>query len=262
MKNQAQRQAIALNNHAALEIAVGNYEFAISLLRDAHRSAKQTKMDDESPCSSLAAVSLEQSLELWMRQTATPAAVWDSDNDCDEQGFVCRHAIHIPISPVPSSQFQPAVAIAIIFNLALAYHLRGLASTRTATTSSTISSTSKEEEEQSSAASLKKAVKLYEYAFKLYRVTDKVGCTNPEKALFLMGTVNNSGQIYHVLGREDAAATCFQELLSTLMVLRYFGQFNETSNTIRLIDASQCKGFFHNVSQWMTLGLTTTAGSA
>jgi tetratricopeptide (TPR) repeat protein len=259
MKNQAQRQAIALNNHGAMEIAAGNLEVAISLLKDAHRSSKQTKKDDESPCSSLAPVNLEQSLEVWMRQTATPAAVCDSDNDCDEQGFVCRHAIHIPISPVPSTQFQPAVAIAIIFNLALAYHLRGLASTRAATTTS---ATSKEGEEQASAASLKKAVKLYEYAFKLYRVTDNGGNTNPEKALFLMGTVNNSGQIYHVLGREDAAAICFQELLSTLMVLRYCGQFNETSNTFRLIDASQCKGFFRNVSQWMTLGCTATAGSA
>lgn len=255
-------QAIALNNHGALEIAAGNYEVAIFLLKDAHKSAKQKKMDDESPSRSLAPVRLEQSLELWMRQTATSAAVCDSDNDCDEQGFVCRHAIHIPISPVLSSQFQPAIAIAIIFNLALAYHLRGLASTRTSTTSSTTNSSNKEGEEQASAASLKKAVKLYEYAFKLYRVTDNGKYTNPEKALFLMGTVNNSGQIYHVLGREDAAATCFQELLSTLMVLRYFGQFNETSNTFRLIDAPHCKGFFHNVSQWMTLGYTSTAGSA
>jgi hypothetical protein len=88
------------------------------------------------------------------------------------------------------------LAIAVVFNLALAHHLIGI-------------------ERGSDSRSLGKAIKLYEYAFFLARShgVDN-GCV-----LFHMSIMNNLSQLSRALGHEEQAGKCFQQLLSMLMYL-------------------------------------------
>jgi hypothetical protein len=88
------------------------------------------------------------------------------------------------------------IAVAIIFNLALAHHLAGV-------------------ENSCNHVLLQKAVKLYELAFTLAQ-TYGIG---DDSILFHLAIINNLGQLYKELKRNVLAGKCFHQLLSMLMCL-------------------------------------------
>lgn len=97
------------------------------------------------------------------------------------------------------------VSTMIIFNLALAEQLAG----------SNIVDTSRKQ------AKLIKATQLYDLAFNMQQVEQL-----EDNVYFTLVTINNLGVIYQQLGDLEAATKCYENLLSTVMLVLDYGKTN------------------------------------
>ncbi len=111
-------------------------------------------------------------------------------------GFVHRTSIHVQEDTL-SNVHSVVIAVAIVFNLALAHHLTGV-------------------ENSCNPVLLQTAVKLYERALALAQTEDYIG---DDSVLFHLAIMNNLGQLYKGLKRNMLAGKCFHQLLSMLMYL-------------------------------------------
>lgn len=133
------------------------------------------------------------------------ASFWDQPstdkNDDDEEmdEFVYQDPIRIPKEAIRNSyQFNTAMSIMLIFNLALAHQLYAF-----------------EDETFSRHMMLEKSAKLYECAYSLLLQQNF-----ESNLLFVLATVNNLGQVHRSLDQSGESATkCFEHLLSILMFL-------------------------------------------
>lgn len=120
-------------------------------------------------------------------------------------------------------------SFAMMFNVALAHHLGGLECTK------------------SREAKLRKALRLYEFAYSIHMQADV-----QLQITYALGMVNNLGHIQEALGEQQKAQKCFQQLLSTLMYALESGEGN-------------CKGewdiFLHNITH-LVLRNTDMAAAA
>ena len=232
--------AVDLINQGASLIAIGNYNDAISVLRKAHASAKLIKSGNRRD--ERTRLKFEESLDLWVSQTPD----FDNDNDGsdgDDHGFICKQPIHVPVSVRDNvQQHHAAITVSIIFNLALAHHLLGLVGN------------------DKSITLLSKAVKFYEYSFQIYQGQAGGKELKLENTQFLMVSINNSGQCHRALGRDQSAASCFQELLSTLVLLKYFSR--DSRSRYPSFAETLCEGFFRNISRWVSRENLVAAGAA
>ncbi|KAG7352734.1 hypothetical protein IV203_008782 [Nitzschia inconspicua] len=135
-----------------------------------------------------------------------------SNIDEEVQGqFIYERVIYYNIPTDDEISYRESVLVSciVIFNLAIAYHLRG------------------------DRTSLTKSLKLYELSFNLQK--DQQFENN---ILFTLAIVNNLGLVHRKLNDEQSASKCFDHILSTLMYLTDCGQASE----------HHLDGFFHNVT--------------
>jgi tetratricopeptide (TPR) repeat protein len=228
------QQAIALNNHAAFLIEQANHKAALTALTSARQKIRHVSANFL-PCSKSHQDFANQSrcrLDQLMDLRCVTEPVSESCDDGHEE-FVYPSPIHTPSNMATDHQSQAILAIAIIFNTALASHLIAL-----------------QQNKDQSNVLLKKALKLYKLSFELHR---NAQASTRLSAMLYMATINNSGQIYRLLGKQEAAGTCFRQLFSTLMYLGYADQ----------ADGRKLQGFYRSTSIWISQeGRIETAAAA
>lgn len=141
-------------------------------------------------------------------QTEVPQDLHRNDGD----SYMYRQSIRI----LPSFESND-IAQALVFNLALAYHL------------SSQKSISKHQ-------LLKKAVSLYELAFQIQM---RKPATMSNNLFFPLALMNNIGLIHKELNHQAAASSCFRELLSLLMYSKECGMSVD-------INGRCLEGFYEN----------------
>ena len=187
----ANQIAIQQNNSAVSLIAAGDYDAASSPLSSALKTYKQIMGDADEHHQTV-----KTSLDQCMTQSPATEAKASSNKDENDQQYMYRQAIHIPLTIESNYQASIMVSVMIIFNLALAFQL------------SAVSSDKKQ-------SKLRKAAKLYELSFNMQQDAN----FENNNVLFTMATVNNMGLIHHKLNDRETANKCFEYLLSTLMFL-------------------------------------------
>jgi hypothetical protein len=195
------QKAIIQANYSCSLVEQGDYDGAIAGLSSTLTTLKQimAQADEEG--------SIKTSLDECMR---TQSACHCSRIDEEMQGhFLYRTTISIPADVEMSYRESVLVSCMTIFNLAIAYHLRG------------------------DHVSLTRAMKLYELSFNLQRDQQM-----ENNILFTLAIVNNLGLVHQQLMDEKSAGKCFEHVLSTLMYLTDCGQASEC----------HLDGFFHNVT--------------
>ena len=202
----ANQIAIQKNNSAVSLIAAGDCDSAISALSSALKTYKQiTEEADKHP------QPVKTSLDQCMTQS--PVTLAKASNE--EERYMYRQAIHIPLTIECNYQASIMVSVMIIFNLALAHQLSAVGSHK-------------------KQLKLRKAAKLYELGFNMQRDLN----FENNNVLFTLATMNNLGLIHHKLNDGDTANQFFEKLLSTLMVLIDCGGG----------DVCELDGFLRNVS--------------
>jgi tetratricopeptide (TPR) repeat protein len=214
-----QQNAIQQNNDAVSLIAAGEYDTAIQELSFALKVYKQV-MTEEVDHEIIHPV--KTSLDQYMVQSL---AVADCPKAChhaninEDQHFMYRQAIHIgPLQDIEST-YQSSVMVSsmIIFNAALAHHLSALCSNMHQSTK------------------FHKAATLYQLAVNLQHAVQL-----ENNIIFTMAAVNNLGVIYHQLEDKETATKCFQNLLSTIMLLVDCGKTE--------VCCGELDGFLRNVT--------------
>ena len=178
-------------------------------------------MEEEGECCVPAAIEEEQGYDcvpdFWYHNTSDSDSSSSSISTPNGEMFVFQHPIAIPsYIPTPTTPSLPqeqqesievrestmAVnCIANMYNLALAFHLRGTTSQRSSSTTRTAND------------DLMKACSLYELSHQMLQTTDFVDCL----PTFVMAISNNMGIIHYLRGEHDKARGFFQHLLSTQM---------------------------------------------
>jgi tetratricopeptide (TPR) repeat protein len=203
----AKQIAIQQNNSAVSLIAAGDYDAAISALSSALEAYKNLMGEVHDEYHQPVKTSLDQCM------TQSPATQAKTTNEDENDQYMYRRAIHIPLAIESNYQASIMVSVMIIFNLALAHQLSAVGS----------------DKKQSK---LCKAIKLYELSFNLQRNENF-----DNNVVFTMATMNNMGLIYHTLNDGETANKCFEHLLSTLMFLIDCGEG----------DVCELDGFLRNV---------------
>ena len=176
-------------------------------------------IEEGGECCLPAAIEEEQGYDcvpdFWYHNTSDSDSSSSSISTPNGEMFVFQHPIAIPsYIPTPSTTTLPqdsavresAMAvncIANMYNLALAFHLRG-----TTSQGSSSSSTSTANNDD-----LMKACSLYELSHQMLQTTDFVDCL----PTFVMAISNNMGIIHYLRGEHEKARGFFQHLLSTQM---------------------------------------------
>jgi tetratricopeptide (TPR) repeat protein len=187
--SQENQTVISLNNQGASLIDAGKALEAITILTSALMSSKQLILSRPSQDAS---VVLGHCLLDEMMSKNVACVTKGSDTN---SAFVHRRSIHVQEDKLRNVH-SVVIAVAIVFNLALAHHLTGV-------------------ENSYNPVLLQKAVKLYEHAVTLAQ-THGIG---DDSVLFHLAIINNLGQLYKELKRNELAGKCFHQLLSMLMYL-------------------------------------------
>jgi tetratricopeptide (TPR) repeat protein len=227
--------AIRLNSEAATMIENGNFESAIPKLTkaltastDAHQGFKNSRIQrfpEERVGMSRKPTSLDECMSASSQQSRV-----DEEPDQEEQGeahqyYVFRRCIPIPISTETTVYFESPmfIYVVIIFNLALAHQLLAMECSDVSESASLL---------------LSKAAQLYELAFNLQQEDE--GMEN--NALFAMANLNNLALVYKSLNNSENAETCFQYLLSILILFVGCGE-----------QISEFEGFFRNTASHLVV---------
>ena len=116
----------------------------------------------------------------------------------------------ITASPTEVSTYYCVASAIVMFNLALAHHLRAL---QVSTSTEAFSSSSFAMME----GYLRKASHLYEYCYHLCEVEGMLDRSG--SVVFTLILVNNMGMVYRSLNETDKSINCFQRNLSMTMIL-------------------------------------------
>jgi tetratricopeptide (TPR) repeat protein len=193
-----QKNAIQQNNAAASLVSAGEYNTAIQEFSFALETFQQVMIeaDDEIPQpvkTNLNQCMVQSSLTL---ADCRKEACRVIDND---QQYMYRQAIRIPLDIESTYQASVTVSSVIIFNVALAHHLSALATS----------------DKKRQSKKLRKATTLYEMAYDLQGRNAQL----KNNVMFTMAAMNNLGVIYLQLEDCETSSKCFQCLLSTVMFL-------------------------------------------
>ena len=200
MNSNDTMMAITLNNQAATLIEAGDYLSAIANLAESLMFVKKTvaPVPMNGKDESATHISLDQILN-------QNQSLGDTRTESDQQynhPLIVRHSLHIPtslMSAITTSRDHVIVSVVVLFNLSLAYNLRAF------------------EVQDSSPREmmLRKAAKLYELSFNLYR---DLSCAETSM-MFTLVIYNNLGHLHRHMGDTEMANKYFQSLLSMLMYI-------------------------------------------
>jgi tetratricopeptide (TPR) repeat protein len=241
--NTSIQLAIGLNSEAVAMIENGNFESAIPKLTEVLKASstdtlhgfKQNRIrrcPEERVGMSREPISLDECMGASSQQSQAGGPYQERQGEA-HQYYVFRRCIQIPISTETTVYFDSPlfIYVVIIFNLALAHQLSAMECS---------------DESESASLRLRKAAQLYELAYNLQR--DECMENN---ALFSMAAINNLALVYKSLNDSENAKTCFQYLLSILMLFVGCGE-----------QISEIEGFFRNTASHLVVFKDSTAASA
>ncbi len=179
-------------------------------------------------------------------------AKYQQEQDClpmnieSQDGFVYRKPLLIPRICIEEGHYMgKATSLIILYNLALAHHLKAL-------TMNDCGSDRK-------IKVLEKSLKLYELTYQLQSEHNDEALKQPKSLYhpeecneqrvavasirFTMIISNNLGQIHRLAGNSKKHLMCLQHLLSTIMYM--------VDSHLVILDSSEMDGFYHNVSPLM-----------
>ena len=171
-------------------------------------------------------------------------------NSENQDGFVYSRPLLVPKVCIEEGHYmgKPSTLI-IMYNLALAHHLKAIAMNDSQSSCSLL--------EGYSMKVIKQALKLYELTYQLHcentcelEQHPKLQC-NQEESIeqsvtslrFTMIISNNLGQIHRAAGNTEKHQMCLQHLLSTIMYM--------VDSQIIILHSSEMDGFYQNVSPLM-----------
>jgi tetratricopeptide (TPR) repeat protein len=213
-----QQNAIQQNNTATSLIAAGEYNTAIQELSFALQVYKQVITEPDNEITQPVKTSLDQCMVQSLVASDCPKACHHANDNKEDQHYMYRQAIRIPLKDIESTyQASAMVSSMIIFNSALAHHLSALASSM-------------------------HQWKKFHQAATLYQLADTLqrDAQLENNVLFTMAAVNNLGMIYHQLKNNERSAKCFRQLLSTVMLLVDCGEAE--------VCCGELDGFLRNVT--------------
>jgi hypothetical protein len=213
-----------LNNDAAMCIKVGDYDNAISSLQRAVKKVRLAISSDLTPDQYL------EDVVAGVDDDRPLCSFLSTDSSCflksvrnDSQHTIFRSPIFLnqPL-PLTNSLFYEKISYVIVYNLALAYHLKAM----------------------TSQLSRRMIFITFERALRQYENALCVLMGSPEidfSILHTLAIVCNLGHLHCVLGNKERSDLCYQNLLSTMIYLVDGGEVDTIEGTIPL------DGFFSNV---------------
>jgi tetratricopeptide (TPR) repeat protein len=121
--------------------------------------------------------------------------------------FIFSSPIYVPsvVNQAVTLKYLATLSFILLYNLALAYHLSAI-------------------DGQLCLKKLEKALSLYELAYAIQ--------TTELSILQTMAIVNNLGHIHTALGNQEQSQLCFKHLLSTVMLLKDYGEEGESVDSL------------------------------
>jgi hypothetical protein len=162
-------------------------------------------------------------------------------------GYVYKQPIRIPETHyhMEEAQFQTNSSAVILFNLALARHMRAM--------------------EDDSLPPLVPSMILMSKALTMYEFCNQVLAQDGIQAdiLFDMSLANNMGQLHTVLKSTLKARLCFEHLLATIMfhLVNYGGKQEFGDDSLTSAGDDVLDGFLENASQLLILSSKTAAAA-
>ena len=209
--------AIKQNNAAASLIERGRYNEAIKILKALiprfqddfkAQAAQQEEIADSEPHSILLHNLILQSASTMMDRKGTGVD--------EHEGFLYDQAVEIPQSRVSALETpSAAVSIILLFNLALALHLKAIAATKESHNTRAMSD------------------RCFASSMSLYRV---VAALNGSNRLLSMIVLNNVAMIHQKYKEKEKAQECFHRLLAIW--------------TMSPVCSKDLEGMVHNAMGW------------
>lgn len=196
---QAKSTVTLLNNMGADLIECGDYVGSIEFLSKAFQYSRQ-ELDDRMASDVVIPDIYQPSacvIDLWMMRDI-------AEDSSQEQGddVIYTLPMHVPLKATNPSEVS--VAVAITFNLAIAYHH----ASRHCNSIIALQGNSQEQ-------LMRQALRLYQYTFRLQRTQ----ASSSQSPFFYMACINNIGTLFHELGENIQSEECFNHLLSLLMYM-------------------------------------------
>lgn len=238
----------------------GQYPDAIESLIKAHLAARESIRclpNDYTPLRSSCDVPQEFSLldQIMLASSRpTPIAGINHTDENDESIFIYNRPISIPAHLQPESQETHAIiSISILFNLALAQHLRAME----------FCPRLRQQERSELAA---RALKLYRLAFQLHHSHQEdemaFGYISRPSNMLLLALMNNSGHTYYMLGDGHDSGKCFEHLFASLMWLRSTSWWETRAESRAFPPETIFAGFLRTTSTWLLRDLPEVAAAA
>jgi hypothetical protein len=226
-------QVVTFNNHAVVQIRDGEYSSAIRTLSQALQASKTLITQQQQRHSNeMSLIVSHFSTEVELSTTSRSC----ESSDVDDDMYMCKRPLELHITGMsavnPTAQDADTLAYAVIYNLALCYHLQGIVSGNAALTGQ---------------RSLQRAASLYGHARKLL-VNAIDGGTMRSLVLF-----NNMSHAYQLLGDTSTTMKSLRLLVKAMMCLS-----TTTSNTGCGSDFP-LEGFLSNISLLLGSGATAPA---
>jgi hypothetical protein len=254
--NKKINECYRLNNIASVSISDGSYEEAIALLKE---GLKQSLSFDCFEFYSLQSCFLREERE--EEQDSMDCYSIDKNDDC--YGFVYRRALRVNMSCIEQMHYTGStLRVIIVFNLALAYHLKAIATIIT-TAAPTSTTTTK---------LLRQSLHLYWLAYRLHTEyeeqqqqqqqeqksssTSLFNSDNLGNLRFVMIISNNISEIHRISNDTTKHVRCLEHVLSCIMhtVVNFNNHSSSSSNHNQDRDnylhysSFELDGFYHNLS--------------
>lgn len=191
---------VETNNHAVAMLEKSDFEPAISTFARALNLARMLMTKNSSSDAKKkrpAAISFDECME---RSRASNNEKCLRQEDGSQSYYMYKTAMRVRFCDLPPTRESHVfMAVALVFNAALAYQLAG---------------DQLLQEDLPNTIFVRKAIKLYRLAYNIYH-EETIGAS----PYFCMAIVNNLGLLYQESQCGDKAEKCFRHLLSTLMFL-------------------------------------------
>ena len=222
------QHTLYLNNLGASAIRTGDLDQAITILAQALAAVKQRAHlnEEEKHHSLLHHRHNECDLSEFMSYHAMDASSKQHPSNTfvtvtDNEAYVHRYPIELPTTEKDGDEQHPislmvtVQCMTILFNLALAFHLRGMRTPSTTTSSSNHQMQNPIDEHQREREfAVQNAIELYELCYEM------MGSENMNPGIyFLMNLANNLGHCHGMLHVHDKSKKCFEHLLSMQMYM-------------------------------------------
>eukprot|EP00980_Cylindrotheca_fusiformis_P007298 scaffold1525_cov142-Cylindrotheca_fusiformis.AAC.98 len=206
------------NNRAVCCIEAGKFDLAIRYFTKALRISSTLEEKNQPFCACESC-----SLQCSLAYSYARSAITKNQNGNEEEGFIYKSPMRV--SPHSMNHFLgPTFSLSVTFNMALAHQLSAM----------------EEDKESARRCKLRKALKLYELAYR-WLLEESVDCLP-----FAMVIANNLAEVHRAAKNHEKCQKCLQNLLSTMMYLLIVDTDLESVGAV--------DGFFQNIAPLIIRG--------